>query len=122
MLCTPKDGDKLTVWEGQTSEINCTATRTRPAVTVKWYLTNDEGQDTEITEGVSQTEATNPSDRETSDVKSTLLYTASRATNGYTLKCKTTGQLAAPSKEETATLNVLCKFHHKIVLTFSLRG
>ena len=117
-VMSPKGDDKLTVWEGQTSKIVCTATRSRPAVTIKWYLTNYEGTDIEMTEGVSQTESPNPIDSETFDVESTFFYTANRNTHGYTLKCKTTGQLAAPSKEETSIVNVLCKFHHRIVLYF----
>ena len=111
MTLTPKTGgNTVTVREGETSDIVCTATRSRPAVTVKWYHTSSVGQDTEITDGVSQTESTNPSDSETFDVESTLQYTASKDYNGFTLKCVTTGQLAAESKEDTATLNVECKF------------
>ena len=104
----------MTLWEGQISKINCTATRIRPVVTIKWYLTNDGGQDTEITEGVSQTATTNPSNSETFDVASTFLYDASRETNGYTLKCMMAGKRTATSREDTATFNVLCKFAIKL--------
>lgn len=113
-IMSPKDDDKSTVWEGRASEAVCLATRSRPAVTIKWYLSDDEGHDTEITEGVSQSATTNPSDSETFDVESKLLFTATRETNGYTLKCMTTGQIAATSRQVTATLNVLCKFITKL--------
>ncbi|XP_072048890.1 uncharacterized protein [Amphiura filiformis] len=103
---TPLTGGHVRVIEGETSAIVCTATGYRPVVTIEWYHKMNGGQESHITNGVTQTEGTNPGDSELFDVVSTLQYTADRGYNNGALRCVTTGQQAAPSQEKIAPLNV----------------
>ena len=98
---------EVTVTEAEISEIVCTAVGARPAVTIDWYHKTPSGSETKITDGVTQVDTPNG---DTFDSVSTLQYTVSKDYNGGTLRCVTTGQEVAESREDTATLNVQCKW------------
>ena len=105
----------VTVTAGQPSdsELMCTAVGIRPGVTIDWYHQTESGSETKITEGVSQIDLHNADDPKVFDVfdiVSTLQYNTSREYNGGTLKCRTTGQDGAETREDTAVMNVRCKW------------
>ena len=99
----------VTVTAGRPSDIVCTAIGTRPVVVIDWYHQLRGGHEYKITEAVNQVNYTNMVDNYTFDTVSTLLYNASREHNGGTLRCMTTGQEVAESRESIASLNVQCK-------------
>ncbi|XP_072048889.1 cell adhesion molecule 3-like [Amphiura filiformis] len=101
---TPMNGGKVTVTEGETSSIVCTATGYRPVVTIKWYHKMSGGQEIQITEGLSQIDSVNPSDGDTSDVVGTLEYTANKAFNDGEVKCVATGLHAEIDKPQTTAI------------------
>ncbi|XP_072048891.1 cell adhesion molecule 1-like [Amphiura filiformis] len=103
---TPHTGGVVTVIEGDTSAIVCTGIGYRPVVTIEWYHTKSGGQESQITDGVTQTEDPNAGDSDLFDVVSTLQYIADKEYNGGELECITTGQSAAPSQENISSLNV----------------
>ena len=101
------DVDTLTVVAGTPSDIVCTSLGARPAVTIEWYhRIGTDGTETQITSGVVE-EITENGD--TSDTVSTLTYDISKEYNGGQLRCVTTGQQVAQSREDIAVLNIQCK-------------
>ena len=80
-----------------------------------WTQQKDEKLD-DITSGASQTNTFNPD--LTFDSVSTLQYSFSKEFNGGVLKCKTSGQALAESKEDTAVLNVQCKLFLEFYFLF----
>ena len=104
-----KDGTEVTtvtVTEGEPSNIVCTSLGSIPTVDILWTQQKDEMSE-DITSGAAQTNTSNPDF--TVDSVSTLQYSFSKDYNGGMLKCMTSGQERAESKEDTAVLNVLCK-------------
>ena len=96
----------VTVTEGEPSNIVCTSLGSIPIIDIMWMQQKD-GMSDGITSGASQTNTSNPD--LTFDSVSTLQYSFSKDYNGGMLKCKSSGQALAESKEDTAVLNVQCK-------------
>ncbi|XP_022109081.1 cell adhesion molecule 3-like [Acanthaster planci] len=82
------------------SVLRCTARGFRPAVNLEWYK-----NDVHITTGVSEDAPTDNGDG-TFDSSGTLTFTPTRQDNEAILECRTTGQMVAPAKTVSVTLNV----------------
>ncbi len=99
--------DTLTVVAGTPSDIVCTASGARPAVGIEWYHRIGTETETQITSGV--VEEIKPSG-DAFETISMLSYNTTKEHNGGQLKCVTTGQQVAQSREDIAALNVQCKW------------
>ena len=104
---------EVTVTEGEPSTIVCTSLGSIPTIDILWTQEKDEMSE-DITSGAAQTNSSNPD--LTFDSVSTLQYSFSKDYNEGMLKCKTSGQARAESKEDIAVLNVRCKYIFKIVI------
>ncbi|XP_022109083.1 cell adhesion molecule 3-like [Acanthaster planci] len=81
------------------SVLRCTARGFRPAVNLEWYKNS-----AQISTGVSP-EAPTPNG-DAFDTSGTLTFTPTRQDNEAILECRTTGQVVAPAKTASLTLNM----------------
>ncbi|XP_072049868.1 cell adhesion molecule 2-like isoform X2 [Amphiura filiformis] len=108
------DATVVTLTEGQLIEITCTVTRSRPAVDIWWYHRTQHGSEIRIISGVSQSNTSNGDG--TFDTVSNLQYNASKEYNKGQLRCVTTGQEVAASKEDVVTLNI--QYHPNVLVKY----
>ncbi|XP_072049866.1 uncharacterized protein [Amphiura filiformis] len=104
----------ITITDGQSSDVTCTATRAKPAVDIWWYHRTQHGSEYRIITGVSQSNTSNGDG--TFDTVSILQYIAIKEYNKGQLRCVTTGQDVAPSKEDVVTLNI--QYHPNVLAKY----
>ncbi|XP_022109090.1 kin of IRRE-like protein 3 isoform X3 [Acanthaster planci] len=92
-------GNPIILRASEPSVLRCTARGFRPAVTLEWYKNS-----VQVTTGVNP-EAPTPNG-DAFDTSGTLTFTPTRQDNEANLECRTTGQVVAPAKTASLTLNV----------------